>query len=438
MLFYLQQCIKRCIPNTLKNIVRHNRFYTEYILPWRLNYQQKKVAKLDDETFLTMRHKHIFGYIPNFKNPQTFNEKIVHRMLYDRNPIYSALADKLKARIYIATCLQELQNTANISHTSNISATMSNATISINTMGGGQSKSNALDSKHSNLSDSVSYSNHLESLHKVDSATFNSNSLDSINLHSIDSATLSLLFMPIDDIQDKLFETNTCEFLPKIYGIYKNVEEIDFTLLPQSFVLKTNHDCGGVVLVQDKDEFLNNKKVFQESMDKLRKHLNTNYYTKTREWHYDSIEPRVFVEEMISDNGRDPATYKFHIFKSSQESYIQLTTDRFTNYKRIILDSNWNLAPFGFVYDNAKNDIPTKPKNLSMLQNIASILAQPFGYVRVDLYNANECIMVGELTFTHGGGTEKVVPNEWDTHLGNLWKYIYFSSCYAESKNDSK
>ena len=55
MLFYLQQCIKRCIPNTLKNIVRHNRFYTEYILPWRLNYQQKKVAKLDDETFLTMR-----------------------------------------------------------------------------------------------------------------------------------------------------------------------------------------------------------------------------------------------------------------------------------------------------------------------------------------------------------------------------------------------
>lgn len=140
MLFYLQQCIKRCIPNTLKNIVRHNRFYTEYILPWRLNYQQKKVAKLDDETFLTMRHKHIFGYIPNFKNPQTFNEKIVHRMLYDRNPIYSALADKLKARIYIATCLQELQNTANISHTSNISATMSNTTISINTMGGGRAK----------------------------------------------------------------------------------------------------------------------------------------------------------------------------------------------------------------------------------------------------------------------------------------------------------
>ena len=243
--------------------------------------------------------------------------------------------------------------------------------------GGGQSKSNALDSKHSNLSDSVSYSNHLESLHKVDSATFNSNSLDSlnsnysnysnlsnhldsknldsvsnlsdsnsldsINLHSIDSATLSLLFMPIDDIQDKLFETNTCEFLPKIYGIYKNVEEIDFTLLPQSFVLKTNHDCGGVVLVQDKDEFLNNKKVFQESMDKLRKHLNTNYYTKTREWHYDSIEPRVFVEEMLGENLSD---YRFHCF-GGDISFIQIANSSHTTND--IFNTKWQHLPMHYL-----------------------------------------------------------------------------------------
>ena len=513
MLFYLQQCIKRCIPNTLKNIVRHNRFYTEYILPWRLNYQQKKVAKLDDETFLTMRHKHIFGYIPNFKNPQTFNEKIVHRMLYDRNPIYSALADKLKARIYIATCLQELQNTANISHTSNISATMSNATISINTMGGGQSKSNALDSKHSNLSDSVSYSNHLESLHKVDSATFNSNSLDSlnsnysnlsnsnsldssfnskqtqynskldskysnhleslhkvdsatfnsnsldslnsnysnysnlsnhldsknldsvsnlsdsnsldsINLHSIDSATLSLLFMPIDDIQDKLFETNTCEFLPKIYGIYKNVEEIDFTLLPQSFVLKTNHDCGGVVLVQDKDEFLNNKKVFQESMDKLRKHLNTNYYTKTREWHYDSIEPRVFVEEMLCEvkGGKIiiPNDYKFHCF--GDKIFSETIIDRGIDTRCTFFDENWNPIKVKITYDFAQKPIE-KPKVLPLMLEISRKFSKDLGYLRCDFYlQNNEILHIGELTFTPGGGTLPISPREYDKKLGDLWK----------------
>ena len=60
----------------------------------------------DDEKYFYLRHKAIFGYKPNFKHPKTFNEKIIHRMLYDRNPIYTYLADKLKARIYIATKLQ--------------------------------------------------------------------------------------------------------------------------------------------------------------------------------------------------------------------------------------------------------------------------------------------------------------------------------------------
>ena len=60
----------------------------------------------EDERYFYQRHKDIFGYKANFKKPQTFNEKIIHRILYDRNPIYTYLADKLKARIYIAHKLQ--------------------------------------------------------------------------------------------------------------------------------------------------------------------------------------------------------------------------------------------------------------------------------------------------------------------------------------------
>lgn len=66
------------------------------------HYRKYKDAKLSDEEFFKQQHKRIFSYTPDFKNPQTFNEKMIHRILYDRNPIYTALADKLKARIYIA------------------------------------------------------------------------------------------------------------------------------------------------------------------------------------------------------------------------------------------------------------------------------------------------------------------------------------------------
>ena len=274
----------------------------------------------------------------------------------------------------------------------------------------------SLDSKHSQSLDSVSYSNHLDSKN-LDSVSnlSDSNSLDSINLHSIDSATLSLLFMPIDDIQDKLFETNTCEFLPKIYGIYKNVEEIDFTHLPQSFVLKTNHDCGGVVLVQDKDEFLNNKKVFQESMDKLRKHLNTNYYTKTREWHYDNIEPRVFVEEMLGENLSD---YRFHCF-GGDISFIQIANSSHTTND--IFNTKWQHLPMHYLNPPSQTKI-SKPNKLSDMLNIAHTLSLPINYVRVDLYVIKNKIFVGELTFTPNGGIDTEIPPIWDKKLGDLWK----------------
>ena len=80
---------------------------------WYKNYQAKKESKMSDEEYFIYRHKKIFGYTPDFKNPQTFNEKIIHRILFDRNPIYTALADKLKARIYIATTLQHFNPTHN-------------------------------------------------------------------------------------------------------------------------------------------------------------------------------------------------------------------------------------------------------------------------------------------------------------------------------------
>ncbi len=40
-------------------------------------------------------------YWPNIDNPQTFNEKVVWRMLYDRDPRFPELADKIKVKDYI-------------------------------------------------------------------------------------------------------------------------------------------------------------------------------------------------------------------------------------------------------------------------------------------------------------------------------------------------
>ena len=127
------------IKSTLKQLIKNNPLYKDFIRPMRVKLKEKALAKLDDESYFIKRHKKIFGYTPNFKNPQTFNEKIIHRILFDRNPIYTALADKLKARIYIATILKDFNanNTLDSNKDANTLVSHTNHITHITT-GGGQ------------------------------------------------------------------------------------------------------------------------------------------------------------------------------------------------------------------------------------------------------------------------------------------------------------
>jgi len=43
------------------------------------------------------------GYWPNFNNPQSFEEKLAVRMLFDRDPIWTILSDKARVRDYVAS-----------------------------------------------------------------------------------------------------------------------------------------------------------------------------------------------------------------------------------------------------------------------------------------------------------------------------------------------
>ena len=363
----------------------------------------------DDEKYFYLRHKEIFGYKPDFKHPQTFNEKIVHRMLYDRNPIYTVLADKLKARIYIAHKLQGFSQ-ANISTTRESYSRLN------------------LDENKDVLTHSI---NNIKELKQNDDIL----------------APTSPLFAPIDTLKDKLFATNACEFLPKLYGIWKGVDEIDFDSLPNAFVLKTNHDCGGVVIVPDKQTFLANKQIFNEAMQKLKEHLSTNYYELFREWHYKDIEPRVFAEELlganfavqdinknlkfenvdfqgkISSQKREyklPDDYKIHCFKD--EIFCETIIDRGINTRCTFFDKNWMPQDVCITYDFAEREI-NKPLCFAAMKQICKMFYKDIGYLRLDFYlQENKILHIGELTLTPGGGVLPIRPIDWDRKLGEMWK----------------
>ncbi|HCN6374176.1 TPA: hypothetical protein N6Z80_004877, partial [Escherichia coli] len=48
-------------------------------------------------------------------------------------------------------------------------------------------------------------------------------------------------------------------------------------------------------------------------------------------------------------------------------------------------------------------------------------LSQKFNYVRVDWYLVNNKLYFGEMTFTHGAGTELFEPAYMDRIWGTYW-----------------
>ncbi|QLF68413.1 polysaccharide biosynthesis protein [Peteryoungia desertarenae] len=64
---------------------------------WRL------IRPLPDRLFIPLQFLSIKGKWPNIHNPKTFCEKVQYRKLYDRNPLYGKLVDKIAVKDYIAS-----------------------------------------------------------------------------------------------------------------------------------------------------------------------------------------------------------------------------------------------------------------------------------------------------------------------------------------------
>lgn len=62
---------------------------------------------LPDKTYLQLLYYKHFHKFVDFKNPVSFNEKLQWLKLYDRNPLYTIMVDKLKMKDYLRNLLGE-------------------------------------------------------------------------------------------------------------------------------------------------------------------------------------------------------------------------------------------------------------------------------------------------------------------------------------------
>ena len=156
--------------------------------------------------------------------------------------------------------------------------------------------------------------------------------------------------------------------------------------------------------------------------------MNINQYYITREWQYKDIRPKIICEKFLENsNGNPLVDYKFYCFNgipkmvlikhgtSKADGSHQKENLQYENYY------DMKLNPLN-ITDNSQilpeNEV-IFPFYYQEMKEYATVLAEPFPFVRVDFYEINNNIIFGELTFTCAGGCHDFKPTEFNEELGS-------------------
>lgn len=198
--------------------------------------------------------------------------------------------------------------------------------------------------------------------------------------------------------------------------VWNNVDEIDIHDLPDQFVLKCNHDSGGVIICK-------NKKLFdaEAAKKKLKAHFKSDdAYYAGREWPYKNVHKCIIAEKYLEDEEtQELRDYKFFCFNGVVKAMF-IASSRQTRKEPYFdfFDPDFNNLGIKQGHPNAPFPI-RKPHCFEEMKTIAETLSAGLRQVRVDLYEVNGQIFFGELTFFHHTGMVPFVPEKWDKIFGD-------------------
>lgn len=199
------------------------------------------------------------------------------------------------------------------------------------------------------------------------------------------------------------------EILNEIHQVWDQPDEINFSELPNKFVLKCNHGAGYNIICRDKDKISPD-----EIKQTLTTWLNEDYWRLSVEFVYKDTPKKIICEKFIeTKNNELPYDYKLFCFHG-KPLFVMICTERESQHPKFyFVNKEWELLPYGIDYKNNEvSSILDKPQNYQKLFEYAEKLSKPFPFVRVDLYLNSGVIHFGELTFIPSAGMDKELNNE--------------------------
>lgn len=223
-----------------------------------------------------------------------------------------------------------------------------------------------------------------------------------------------------DYVAQKGYEKN---LVPLVGGPWESHDSVDFSLLPESFVLKATHGCKMNYIVPQKAA-MDRKKCRQE----MERWFHTTYGTYSLEPHYAVIPHRVYAEKYLGDMSR-LTDYKIHCL-NGVPTFVLAVSDRHADGDKAMratldcYDMEWNHLPVicGDGSETPGNNQVQKPKRFPEMIEMSKKLSEDFDFVRVDLYEMNDQIYFGELTFSPAACVFPYFTEDFLKEMGNKLK----------------
>lgn len=221
----------------------------------------------------------------------------------------------------------------------------------------------------------------------------------------------------VDKYEAKSFITEAvgAEYVIPAIGVWDSVDDIDFDSLPPQFVLKCTHDSGGLVICKDRKTF-----DIEAAKKTLQKSLSRDYYRIAREWAYHDVPRRIIAEPYMAELGeKNLLDYKMFVFNGQPKLTI-VCSDRFSKNgtKMNFYDLDWKPMKVGFrLHELAVPEFP-RPQTFDDMLRVARILSKDCPFIRIDFYEINGHLYVGELTLFPGAGFEPFRSIDMDYEVG--------------------
>ncbi len=229
----------------------------------------------------------------------------------------------------------------------------------------------------------------------------------------------------------------------KVFYKTKNPEAIPFDSLPENCFIKANHGCGwnimrlngrfyhfknGSSIVDEtgryrEKELKEHEIIKAEVIGKCKKWLNSKY--DVSEWAYSHIDPRIYVEELITQTDEtDIFDYRFFTFNGKVACYGIGSPAMRKNMENVFFDASGIEIQLTRYAEKVPDSLPPKPDFLNQMIEAANKLGKGIDFVRIDFFCNDHDFYLAEMTVYPQSGDRNTPTScpEFNHWLAGHWK----------------